>query len=124
VPEDRALHGEVAGPTSTSPPGVETIRTADLARFLAEAQPVVIDTVTYSSGRSIPGAVGLKFAGPGGNCTDAAQKRLRSKMHQLTEGDLNKPVIAVGWNSERFDGRNLALRPVAPGYTRAYARVR
>jgi hypothetical protein len=48
------------------------------------------------------------------------QERLRGKMHELTEGDLNKPVIAAGWNSEPFDGRNLAPRLVAPGYTRAY----
>ena len=27
---------------------------------------------------------------------------------------------AVGWNSERFDGRNLALRLSALGYTRVY----
>jgi hypothetical protein len=30
------------------------------------------------------------------------------------------PVVAVGWNSERFDGRNLALRLVALGYTHVY----
>ena len=48
---------------------------------------------------------------------DAAQDRLRGEMQQLTTGDLNKPVVAVGWNSERFDGRNLALRLVALGYT-------
>jgi rhodanese-related sulfurtransferase len=120
VPEDRALHSEVAGPTSTSAPGVKTIRTAELARFLAKAQPVVIDTVTCSWGRSIPGAAGLKFAGLGGTFTDAAQERLRGKMRELTGGDLNRPVVAVGWNSERFDGRNLALRLAALGYTQIY----
>ena len=26
----------------------------------------------------------------------------------------------IGWNSERFDGRNLALRLVALGYTKIY----
>jgi adenylate cyclase len=26
----------------------------------------------------------------------------------------------LGWNSERFDGRNLALRLVAMGYTNVY----
>jgi tetratricopeptide (TPR) repeat protein len=120
VPEDRALHSEVAGPTSTSAPGVKTIRTAELARLLAGAQPVIIDTVTYSWGRSIPGAAGLKFAGLGGTFTDAAQERLRGKMRELTDGDLNRPVVAVGWNSERFDGRNLALRLAALGYTQIY----
>jgi adenylate cyclase len=39
---------------------------------------------------------------------------------ELTSGDLNKPVVAVGWNSEHFDGRNLAIRLVALGYTQVY----
>ena len=71
-------------------------------------------------GLSIPGAVGLKFAGLGGSFTDEAQDHLRSKLRDLTAGDLNRPIVAVGWNSERFDGRNLALRLVALGYTRVY----
>ena len=64
--------------------------------------------------------LGLKFAGLGGSVTDEAQNRLRSKLHSLTGGDLNRPVVAIGWNSEHFAGRNLALRLVALGYTRVY----
>jgi rhodanese-related sulfurtransferase len=41
-------------------------------------------------------------------------------MRELTEGDFNRPIVAVGWNSERFDGRNLALRLTALGYTKVY----
>jgi adenylate cyclase len=117
VPSDAALHGEFAGRTPTEAPAVTTIRTADLTRFIADARPVVIDTVTYSWGRSLPEAVGLRFAGLGGSLADAAQDRLRSKMRDLTAGDLNRPIVAVGWNSESFDGRNLALRLAALGYT-------
>jgi rhodanese-related sulfurtransferase len=64
--------------------------------------------------------VGLKFAGLGGGFTDTAQDHLRSKMQELTSGDLDRPIVAVGWNSERFDGRNLALRLVALGYRQVY----
>jgi TolB-like protein len=120
VPADDTLHSEAAGRTPTSAPGATTIRTPELARLLAEARPVVIDTASYSWGASIPGAVGLKFAGLGGSFTDEAQDRLRRKVRDLTAGDLNQPVVAVGWNSERFNGRNLALRLVALGYTRVY----
>jgi adenylate cyclase len=49
--------------------------------------------------------------------TDLAQDRLRTTMHDLTRGDLDTPIVAVGWNSECFDGRNLALRLVTLGYT-------
>jgi tetratricopeptide (TPR) repeat protein len=120
VPADGALQSKVAGLTPMDAPGSRTIRTADLVRFLGEARPIVIDTVSNSWGRSIPGAVGLKYAGLGGSFTDGAQDHLRRKMHELTAGDLNRPIVAVGWNSERFDGRNLALRLVALGYTQVY----
>jgi 3-mercaptopyruvate sulfurtransferase SseA len=73
-----------------------------------------------SWGRSIPGAVGLNDAGWGDSTSDEMQERLRRKMSALAGGDLNKPIVAMGWNSERFDGRNLALRLVALGYTQIY----
>ena len=88
--------------------------------MIAESHPVIIDAATALRGQSVPGAIGLKFAGLSGSYTDEAQDRLRSKMHELTAGDLDRPIVAVGWNSERFDGRNLALRLVALGFTNVY----
>ena len=120
VPPNGILCSEVAGLTPTQTPGVKTIRTAEVVPFLADARPLVIDTTSNSWGRSIPGATGLKFSGLGGSFTDEAQERLQRKMAELTAGDLQKPIVAVGWNSERFDGRNLALRLVALGYTQVY----
>ena len=93
----------------------------DLRRLLEDdAKPIVIDAMTNWWGSSIPGAVGLKFAGLGGDFSDEAQDRLKVKMRELSGGDLEQPVVAVGWNSERFDGRNLALRLAALGYTHVY----
>jgi adenylate cyclase len=120
VPADGVLRDDIAGFTPKDAAGARTIRTPELSRLLAEARPIVIDTVSYTWGLSIPRAVGLRFAGLGGSFTDAAQDRLRSKMRELTAGDLDKPIVAVGWNSERFDGRNLALRLVALGFTSVY----
>jgi adenylate cyclase len=119
APDDK-LHADITGLTPTTVPGVMTIHTAELERLLAERDPIVIDLMLYSWGRSIPGAVGLKRAGGGGSTSDAMQDRLRRKMQALTKGDLSKPIVAIGWNSERFDGRNLALRLVALGYTHVY----
>jgi len=117
-----SLHGEVAGYTPVAAPGARMIRTAELVPFLADVRPLVVDTVSNSWGRTIPGAIGLKFSGLGGSSADEAQDRLRRKMVELTRGNLNQPVVAVavaasGWSSERFDGHNLALRLVALGYT-------
>ena len=52
--------------------------------------------------------------------SDEYQERLGRKMQQLTGGDRSVPVVAMGWNAERFQGRNLALRLVALGYTDVY----
>jgi adenylate cyclase len=120
VPTDGVLHSEVAGRTPKEAAGVKTIRTTDLVPFLATMRPLVIDTALYSLDRSIPGAVGLNFSGLGGSLADEAQERLRGKMQKLTGGDLRRPIITVGWNSERFDGRNLALRLASLGYTSVY----
>jgi adenylate cyclase len=120
VPADGELHQVFAGLTPATAPGARTIRTGDLVALLAERKPVVIDLLAYFWGTSIPGAVGLKEAGAGGSLTGPGHDRLRRKIAELTGGDLSKPIIAVGWNSERFDGRNLALRLVAMGYTNVY----
>jgi hypothetical protein len=58
--------------------------------------------------------------GWGGSLSDWTQDRLRQKMLALTRDDLSRPIVSVGFNSERFDGRNLALRLVALGYTNVY----
>jgi adenylate cyclase len=64
--------------------------------------------------------VGLKNVGIGGDFSDSTQARLSRKMRTLTGVDLAKPVVAIGWNSEHYDGRNLALRLAALGYTQVY----
>jgi len=120
VPPDGDLHKEFAGLTPMHATGVRTIRTPDLVRFLADTKPLVIDTMTYSWGLSIPSAIGLRHSGVGGNFSDAVQTRLHDKMRALLGDDRARPIVAVGWNSERFDGRNLALRLAVLGYTEVY----
>jgi adenylate cyclase len=120
VAPDAGLREEPVGYTPKTTPGVTTIRTQPLEDFVAGRKPVVVDTMALSLGQSIPGAVGLRNAGLGGNLSDATQSRLGRKMLALTGGDLNRAVVAVGWNSERFEGRNLALRLAALGYTNVY----
>jgi adenylate cyclase len=120
VQADGELHTILIGLTPKAAPGVKVIRTIELAGFLAEARPVIVDTLTNSWGRSLPGAIGLRYAGVGGSVDDAGQEHLRIKMNSLTGGDLNRPVVTVGLNSERFDSRNFALRLAALGYTQVY----
>ena len=120
LPADIGLHAERAGYTPMTAPGAALIRTDELPRFIAERKPVIVDPLLNFWGSSLPGAIGLRDAGVGGSLTDDGQERLGRAMSELTGGDLARPIVAVGWNSERFDGRNLALRLVALGYTNVH----
>ena len=120
VPPDDHLHGDLVGLTPTTVPGAKTILTAELQSLLAERNPLVIDTMLYTWGHSIPGAIGLAGSGRGGVLSGPMTERLGRKLQQMTRGDLSVPLVAMGWNSERFDGRNLAMRMAALGYKQVY----
>ena len=66
VPSDDHLHGDLVGLTPTTVPGAKTILTAELQSLLAERNPLVVDTMLYTWGHSIPGAIGLAGRGRGG----------------------------------------------------------
>ena len=70
VPPDDLLHAEIAGYTPTTAPGAVTIRTAAVPDLLAARHPLVIDTMASWWGRSIRGAIGLKYVGLGGSFSD------------------------------------------------------
>ena len=120
VTPDGRLHRNIGGYSPTSAHGAITVRTADVVSFISHSRPIVIDTVVNFLGRSIPGAIGLRGSGRCGHFSDSTQGRLRRKMLELTKGDMSPPIVAVGWNSERFGGYNLALRLVALGYTNVH----
>jgi TolB-like protein len=121
VPNDDRLHDTIVGQTPKTAPGATTITMPDLATLLAQQKPLVLDAASPNFWyRSLPGAIGLPGSGLGGELRGPVQDRLRRKLAELTGGDLAKPIVAVGWNSQRFDGRNLALRLVALGYTKVF----
>jgi hypothetical protein len=115
---DMGLSDVYEAPTPITVPGARTIRTADLSTLLAQKNPLVLDT--NPSGETIPGAICLWGAAIGGTLADEHQKRLEVAMARLTNGDLGRTIVAVGWNAERFQGRNLALRLAALGYTEVH----
>src|SRR3954465_10705735 len=80
IQSDGKLHGDLAGPTPISLPPVRTIQTAEVARMLGEKNPVIVDTMLYSWGRSVPGAMGLRNVGLGGTFEDGAQRALSQAM--------------------------------------------
>ena len=116
VPPDGLLRGDItAHPTEAQ--GARTIRTAELAMFLADALPLVIDNGRIVGQVNFLGRIGLKFSGLGGSFADEAQDRLRRKMVELTGGNFDQPISRGRLDSERFGGCNFALRLAALGYT-------
>ena len=77
--------------------------------MIQRRKPLNLD-VSYAWGSSISGAVGLWGGGIGGSISDAFQDRMGRVMQRLSGGDKAMPVVTVGWNSERYQGRNLALK--------------
>jgi class 3 adenylate cyclase/TolB-like protein len=121
VASEDALHLEFDSKTPMTAAGVTTVRTDQLEGMLQDRKPLVIDTMSNTWYRSIPGAVGLEFHGnTHGSFDDAVQKRLGVKLLKLTSGDMTKPIVAVGWNAASYDGYNLALRICHAGYTNVY----
>jgi rhodanese-related sulfurtransferase len=51
-----------------------------------------------------------------GTLNDDWQQRLGRLMRQLTNGDVNRPVLVFAFNQNRWHSRNLALRLIALGY--------
>lgn len=118
VPADDSLHHDYEAVTPATVPGARTIRTSELVALISQQNPLILDTGACD--RTLPGAIVLLGAGVGGSVTDAYQNRLRRKMAQLTESNSRSPIVTVGWNSERFQGYNLALRLVSLGYSNVY----
>ncbi len=118
VPSTGELHQIRSGPTPAAVPGAAVIRTDALQRLLAEERPIVLDL--NATGRSLPGAIVLGPEFAVGTLDDGLQDRLRRNMETLTGGDVARPIVTLGWNTERWGGRNLALRLVALGYTRVH----
>jgi adenylate cyclase len=120
VPSDDRLRGDLVGLTPMAVPGATTIVTTELQTLLAERNPLVVDTMLYSWGHSIPGAIGLTGSGRGDELSGPMTERLGRKLREITGDDASAPIVAMGWNSERFDGRNLALRMATLGYNQIY----
>jgi rhodanese-related sulfurtransferase len=121
VAADNSLHENLVGKTPTTAPGVTTLSTEQLARMLENEKPLVVDTMSFSWHRSVPGAVGLDFRGnTDGTFDDAVQKRLEAKVRELTGGNIEEPIVAMSFNVSFFDAYNLALRLRHAGYANVY----
>jgi class 3 adenylate cyclase/TolB-like protein/Flp pilus assembly protein TadD/rhodanese-related sulfurtransferase len=111
-------------PTPSGAPGVTTITTIALAALLerdsGSGRPLILGTTRPKPDFRIPGSVEVPGVFVGDFFDADAQHAFAQKITQLTGGNKSHPIVAAGWNSERWSGRNLALQLVALGYQNVY----
>jgi PQQ-dependent catabolism-associated CXXCW motif protein len=119
VPSDATLRPfeTLTSPSPMTVPGGKTIRTSDLEKLLAERKPLVLTTA--SANPSLPGAIFVDQFNSG-SLDDFWQARLERMMHELTGGDLDRPIVTFAYTINRWHSRNLALRLIALGYKEVY----
>jgi adenylate cyclase len=101
-------------PTPMNVPGGHTVTTQDVIALLAKEKPLILSTTNETP--TIPGAFFITLAATGGTLDDDWQPRLGRLMRQLTNGDVNRPVLVFAATQNRWHSRNLALRLIALGY--------
>ena len=100
-------------PTPMKVPGGHTVTTQDVIALLAKEKPLILSTTAATP--TIPGTLLITLA-TGGTLDDDWQPRLGRLMRQLTNGDVDRPVLVFAFNQIRWHSRNLALRLIALGY--------
>ena len=85
---------------------------------MEQRKPLVIDTINWGLSISGAGAYGApESAAPCLTSIKIGSVGERSSSLRVIE---TLPIVTFGFNSERYQGRNLALRLVALGYTNVY----
>jgi rhodanese-related sulfurtransferase len=91
-----------------------------LERDSGSGRPLILGTTRPKPDFRIPGSVEVPGVFVGDFFDADAQHAFAQKITQLTGGNKSHPIVAAGWNSERWSGRNLALQLVALGYQNVY----
>ncbi len=110
--------------TPLGAPGVTTITTAALSAMLARKDgggpPVILGTTRPRPDFRLPKSHELPGVFAGDEFDAETERTLVKRVNQLTGGDKKRAVVTVGWNSERWSSRNLALQLIALGYENVY----
>lgn len=105
---------ETDTPTPMAIPLGRTLKTADVVDMLAHRQPVILTSTNTVP--TIPGTIFIEMPSTG-SFDDEWQTRLGRLMQELCGNNVAKTILVFGYNLNRWDSRNLALRLIALGYT-------
>jgi TolB-like protein/class 3 adenylate cyclase len=105
------------GPTPMKVPGGRTVTTEHVIALLAKEKPLILATTPATP--TIPGTFLVTHAATGA-LNDDWQLRLGRLMQQLTNGDINRPLLVFAFNQNRWHSRNLPLRLISLGYKNVF----
>lgn len=108
-------------PTPVAIPGARVVRTDELARLVADAdpeKPLLIDVASGEEHSTLAGALWWPGVGRGSNFFDPVQGELAARLEQVTGGNRARTLAFYCVNPQCWLSYNASLRAVALGYTR------
>jgi PQQ-dependent catabolism-associated CXXCW motif protein len=122
------LRRQIATNTPPSIPGGQVIRTGALETAIKhgtlEGVPfLLIDALRRAAPpprAAIPGAKYIEYAGNYGSFDDNVQERLKSELGELTNGNLDMPLVFFCEGAKCWESYNACLRAITLGYRKVY----
>jgi PQQ-dependent catabolism-associated CXXCW motif protein len=114
VPPQTSLKSDVGTRTPMELPGARRITTGEVQQL--HAQAVLLDVLDSKHPATIPDAIYVPGAGNFGRFDDQLQRRLFRLLSDLTNRDMNRPIIFFCEGPKCWESYNAALRAVNLGF--------
>jgi PQQ-dependent catabolism-associated CXXCW motif protein len=121
VPQQETLQRNVGANTPRTIPGGIVVATKDLGEIINNIPPpILIDALEGPHLSTIPGAVRIPFAGRAGDWSDQAQRQLKVRLDNLTNGNLDATLVFFCAGAQCWESYNASLRAMHAGYRHVY----
>jgi len=121
VPPQDSLKTDVGTSTPIAVPGATRVATKEIYDLVSsDPPPILIDALRSSHIGTIPGAVRIPFAGFPGDWSDQHQRRLKVRLDNLTNGNLDATLVFFCVGTQCWESYNAALRAIHAGYRNVY----
>lgn len=123
-PEETLHTGEIHAPTPLAVPGVQTIKTPELAKLMTGATPpIIIDVLGEAPMKTLPGAYWIRYAGvasPKAEVNASMLAQFGAILSGLTKDDKAVPLVMLCQDARCWLSYNAAMRARDLGYTNVY----
>jgi PQQ-dependent catabolism-associated CXXCW motif protein len=117
VPSQDELQTNYGSDTPLTIPNGKVASTADLADIVHQkSRPLFIDALAGPHLTTILGAMRIPDAGIAGNWTDQIQRRLKVRLDNLTNRDLDANLVFFCMGASCWESYNASLRAIHAGY--------